>query len=107
MSKKTSRIHAYQRIPIGIKTPNRDSNREYQGKNKKKYGRKVLTHSKLQKDAKKLEKVPRKCKKHTLDHTRECKLINARLLMHAYYRLPTQSGRFASFAVAFPSSPMT
>ena len=46
MSKKTSRNHAYQRIPIGIKKPNRNSKTEYQGKNKKKYGRKVQTNSK-------------------------------------------------------------
>ena len=39
MSKKTSKNHAYYRIPIGITTPNRNSKTEYQEKNEKKYER--------------------------------------------------------------------
>ena len=87
MGKKTSRIHAYQRIPLGIIKQQIEILKQNIRRKMRKSMRewKVQTHSKLQRRMqKKIGKVWRKCKKHILDHTRVCKLINARLLMQAY-----------------------
>ena len=77
-------MHAYYRPYRYKKHQIEILKQNIRGKMRKKYGRKVQTHSKSHRRMQKVGKVWRKCKKNTLDHTRGCTLINACLLIHAY-----------------------